>query len=89
MSERVTANEAALRFPDLLDRVRNERETFVILRGGEEVGRLTPAEPSRPLTLFGLIELLREAGSPDPELAADLEEIQAEQPPLDDRSWPS
>ena len=84
MSERVTAAEAALRFPDLLDRVRNERETFVILRGGEEVGRLMPTEPSQPLTLLGLIELLQGTRSPDPQFAEDLEEIQATQPPLDD-----
>jgi antitoxin (DNA-binding transcriptional repressor) of toxin-antitoxin stability system len=89
MSEWVTATEAALRFPDLLDRVRNERETFVILRGGEEVGRLTPVEPSKPLTLYGLIELLRDSGSPDPRFADDLEEIQAAQPSLDDGPWHS
>lgn len=89
MSERVTVAEAALHLSDLLDRVRNQRETFVILRGGEEVGCLTPAEPGRSLTLRGLIDLLREAGSPDPQFADDLEEIQAAQPPLGDAPWPS
>jgi antitoxin (DNA-binding transcriptional repressor) of toxin-antitoxin stability system len=89
MSERVTAAEAALRLSDLLDRVRNERETFVILQGGEEVGCLTPAAPSRPLTLRRLIDLIEEAGSPDPQFADDLEEIQAAQPPMGNASWPS
>jgi antitoxin (DNA-binding transcriptional repressor) of toxin-antitoxin stability system len=89
MSERVNATEAALRLSDLLDRVRDERETFVILRGGEEAGRLTPTEPSRSLTLLGLIELLEEAGNPDPQFANDLEDIQATQPPLGNSPWPS
>jgi antitoxin (DNA-binding transcriptional repressor) of toxin-antitoxin stability system len=89
MSERVSAAEAALHFSDLLDRVRNERQTFVILRGGEEVGCLAPAEPSRSLTLRGLLDLLRTAGSSDPQFADNLEEIQAAQPPLGDAPWPS
>jgi prevent-host-death family protein len=89
MSERITATEAARSFSDLLNRVRYERQTFVIVRGGEEVGRLAPAQPSRPVTLRGLVELLRKAGEPDPQLADDLEEIQAAQPPADDPPWPS
>jgi antitoxin (DNA-binding transcriptional repressor) of toxin-antitoxin stability system len=89
MSERVNAADAALRLSDLLDRVRDERETFVIFRGGEEAGQLTPMEPSRPLTLLGLIDVLKEAGNPDPQFADDLEEIQATQPPLGNSPWPS
>jgi antitoxin (DNA-binding transcriptional repressor) of toxin-antitoxin stability system len=89
MSERVTAHDAAHRFSALLERVRSERETFVITLGEQEVGRLTPAEASRPMTLLGLLQLLREAGSPDPQFADDLEEIQAAQPPLGDAPWPS
>jgi antitoxin (DNA-binding transcriptional repressor) of toxin-antitoxin stability system len=89
MSEKVTATEAALRFPDLLERVRRERETFLIVRGDEEVGRLTPAEPSQPFTLLELLDLLQEHGHPDPQFAEDLEEIQAAQPPLGDEPWPS
>lgn len=89
MSERITATEAARRFSDLLNRVRYERQTFVILRGGEEVGQLAPAHPSPRATLRGLVELLRREGQPDPQFADDLEEIQAAQPVAGEPPWPS
>jgi hypothetical protein len=91
MSERVTATEAARHFSDLLNRVRYERATFVIVRGREEMGQLTPvaAPASGPLSLRALLELLREAGRPDDQFADDLGEIQASQPPIGDSSWGS
>ncbi len=89
MSQRVTATEAARRFSDLLNRVRYEGETFVIVRGGEEIGQLAPAQPNRPVTLRDLMEILAREASPDPEFADDLEEIQREQPLAGDTPWPS
>jgi len=89
MSQRVTVTEVESRLSDLLDQVRDGHETFVILRGGEEVGRLMPVEPNRPLTLLGLLDLLRKTDSPDPQFADDLEEIQASQPPAGDSPWAS
>lgn len=89
MSERVTAAEAARHFSDLLDRVRDGHETFVVVRGGEEIAQISPAEPSRSITLRELFEKLRRLNSPDSQFADDLEEIQASQPPMDDGPWPS
>ena len=80
MSQRVTATEAARRFSDLLNRVRYAGESFVIVRGGEEIGQLVPAQPSCPLSLRGLLDILASEGPPDPEFADDLETIQREQP---------
>ena len=80
MSQRVTATEAARNFSDLLNRVRYAGESFVIVRGGEEIGQLVPPEPSRLLTLRGLLDILASEGTPDPEFADDLEAIQKEQP---------
>lgn len=77
MSQRVTATEAARRFSDLLNRVRYAGESFVIVRGDEEIGQLVPAEPNRPLTLRGLLDILASEGAPDPELADDLQRILA------------
>lgn len=88
MSERVTATEAARRFSDLLNRVRYARETFVIVRGGEEVGVLGPAHPSRPVTLRTFVEKLRK-NRPDEGLADDLDRVQAEQPPAGEGPWSS
>ncbi|MFL6291262.1 MAG: type II toxin-antitoxin system Phd/YefM family antitoxin [Thermoanaerobaculia bacterium] len=80
MSQRVTATEAARRFSDLLNRVRYAGESFVIVHGGEEIGQLVPAQPSRSLTLRDLLDILASEGARDPELADDLEAIQREQP---------
>ena len=82
MSQRVTAIEAARNFSDLLNRVRYGGESFVIISGGEEVGQLVPSQPSRPLTLRGLLDILASEGAPDPEFADDLEAIQFHQPVL-------
>jgi antitoxin (DNA-binding transcriptional repressor) of toxin-antitoxin stability system len=89
MSVRVTVSEAMSHFSDLLDRVRLARETFVIVRGGEEVGQLAPVPAEQRVTLRGLLRLLGETGPPDERFAADLEEIQAAQPPTGDSPWPS
>ncbi|HEX9671254.1 MAG TPA: type II toxin-antitoxin system prevent-host-death family antitoxin [Thermoanaerobaculia bacterium] len=89
MSERVTATEAARRFSDLLNRVRYGRETFVVVRGGEEVAQISPASPSRRVTLRELVETLRRLGPPDDRFAEDLAEIQASQPPIGEAPWPS
>jgi len=89
MSQRVTATDAARRFSDLLNRVRYAGESFVIIRGGEEIGQLVPAPPAHPVTLRGLLDILASEGAPDPELADDLEAIQREQPALGEAPWPS
>lgn len=89
MSERVTATEAARSFSDLLNRVRYGRETFVVVRGGEEIAQISPAQRSQPVTLRMLVEKLRRLDPPDSAFAADLEEIRAAQPPMDEEPWRS
>lgn len=89
MSERIAATEAARSWSDLLDRVRDKHESFVVVREGEEVARISPVEPGQPVTLRRLIELLHRLPPPDPGFAEDLEEIQAAQPPLGEAPWPS
>ena len=44
---RVSATEAAKNFGRLVDRVREERATYVVERGGKEVARIGPAERAR------------------------------------------
>ena len=88
MSERVSATEAARRFSDLLNRVRYGRETFVVVRGGEDVAEISPVA-SRRVTLQELVEKLHRVGLPDPGFADDVAEIQASQPPIGEAPWPS
>ena len=42
---RITATEAAKNFGRLVDRVRDERATYVVDRGGAPVVRISPAAP--------------------------------------------
>ena len=44
MASRVSATEAAKNFGRLVDRVREERATYVVERGGKAVARITPVE---------------------------------------------
>jgi prevent-host-death family protein len=89
MSERVSAAEAARRFSDLLDRVHHDRETFVVVHGGEEVAQISPVASERRVTLRELVDILRGIGPPDPGFADDLAAIQAAQPPIGEAPWPS
>lgn len=89
MSHNITENEAIHSLPDLLERVRDDGETFVIVRGEEEVGLLAPVPTGRHLTLQGLIDLVRSMERPDDRFADDLEEIQARQPMTDNSPWRS
>ena len=56
----ITATEAARAFSDLLNRVRHEHQSFVILRGGERVARIEPASPPIAPTGLDLDRLLAE-----------------------------
>ena len=77
MIHKVTAQEAADRFPELLDRVRKDHETFVFVRDGEEIGQLSPVSAAQPVATLGSFFELLKNNRPDPGYASDLEEIQA------------
>lgn len=89
MSQKVTATEAARNFSEILNRVRYGRETFVIVRGGEAVGQLSPVESGKAPTLRELIEILQSCKTHDEQFARDLEDIQASQPPMGSSPWDS
>jgi antitoxin (DNA-binding transcriptional repressor) of toxin-antitoxin stability system len=79
MIHKVTAQEAAGRFPELLDRVRKDHEIFVIVLDGEEIGQLSPVPVAQPVATLGSFFELLKNNRPDPGYARDLEEIQAAQ----------
>lgn len=86
MPRTLTAAEAARSLSDLLNRTRFRGESFVIVRGREEVGRLVlPQTRDSAPTLgdtAGKLRSLREEHLVDEDSAADLAEIQASQPSL-------
>jgi len=87
MSKRVSAAEARLHFSELLDEVRDEQTTFVILRGDQEVGQLAPVPHIELVPLDDFIKLVQESAGTDPEFADDLEEVRVQQSPLGDSPW--
>ncbi len=89
MTERISATRAARSFSDLLNRVRYQGDSFVIVRNGEAMGQLGPVVGKRPRTLKELVGLIREMGPPDEDFARDLEEIRREQPALPGDPWRS
>jgi antitoxin (DNA-binding transcriptional repressor) of toxin-antitoxin stability system len=65
METRISENEAARSFSDLLNRVRYRGEQFVVERGGAPVCRIVP--PGSPqFTLADLVQLLETSPKPDP-----------------------
>jgi antitoxin (DNA-binding transcriptional repressor) of toxin-antitoxin stability system len=86
MERTISATRAARTFSDLLNRVRYRSESFVIERGGEPVGRLTPAGASR-CTVAELAMHLRAGPKPDPGYWKALATITRRQPKLPKSPW--
>jgi hypothetical protein len=80
MSRKVTAQEAADHFKELLEQVHKDHETFVILVDGEEIGQLSPVPAAQPVATLGSFFELLKVYRPDEGFADDLEEIQASKP---------
>lgn len=89
MAEHITATDAARNLSDVLNRVRYQGESFVILRNGEEVGVLSPVSHGAPATLRELARLVEETGFPDDRFADDLESVRRDAPALPKTPWPS
>ena len=84
----ISATEAARSFSDVLNRVKHRGEEFVVVRGGEEVARISPVPEART-TLGELVELIGTGRKRDLTLARDLERIQRDQPKLAGDPWRS
>lgn len=82
MESRISATDAARTFSDLLDRVRDRGEVFVVERGGEPVCRIAPVAGGRGFTAADLLALLAAAPPPDPAYLDTVEELARGQPQL-------
>ncbi len=85
-SRRLSATEAARNFSELLNRVRYRGETFIIERGGEAVGELRPAAPSR-FTGADFVALMSCMPPVDEEFLEAVEEAARTQPPIQVSPW--
>lgn len=68
----ISATDAAKTFGRLVDRVREERATYVVERGGKPVVEIGPVSEAR-CTLADLVELLGGAGRLDEDYLKEVE----------------
>ena len=87
MTTHVSATEAVRTFSDLLNRIRYRAEEFIVERAGEPVCRMTPAGPTKRLTLRDLASLLREIPKPDADYASDVRRASRSQGRLPRSPW--
>ena len=90
MAHRISQADLIDGLPDILDRVHDNNERFVIERDGTVLAVLQPEFATPSPTLHQLPALLTGVVWPDPEFFADLETIHAEMNvPIEPPEWPS
>lgn len=83
---RITATEASRSFSELLNRARYGGESFVVVRGGEEMAQITPITERPAFTLSELLDYRLQFPA-DPEFADDLEAVHSEQESSGEGPW--
>jgi antitoxin (DNA-binding transcriptional repressor) of toxin-antitoxin stability system len=87
---RVSTAELSERLPDILIRVFERGERFVVERDGVEVAVIVPPAVNPGPTLHQLPALLADVAWPDPDFFNELEAIRAEMNvPVEPPQWPS
>lgn len=90
METKITATELARNLSDILNRVHYKGERFIVVRNGETLAAIGPAEPSKKASTLGdLIQFLKETPLPDPDYAKDVEAAIAAQGKATFPEWPS
>ena len=82
METKISATELTSSLPQVLNRIRDSGERFVIERDGELVASLGPVNAALRVTVHELFERLRAIGLPDTGFADDLEALQTTQPKI-------
>lgn len=90
MTNRITTVDLIDRLPDILARVHEGGERFVVEREGAALAVIQPATALDGPTLHQLADLLAGVPWPDPEYFDELEAIHAEMNgPVEPPAWPS
>jgi antitoxin (DNA-binding transcriptional repressor) of toxin-antitoxin stability system len=87
MKTHISATEAARTFSELMNRVRDRGESFVVERGGKPICEISPAAPPK-FTARQLASLLRSLPKPDEGYLALLEDLIAKRPKVAGSRWP-
>jgi antitoxin (DNA-binding transcriptional repressor) of toxin-antitoxin stability system len=88
METTITAAQLADNLSDVLDRVKDRGERFVIQRNGEVVAIIEPPSPKLGITARELIAQVGNLRFPGEGFGDDLEAVQAAQPPVEMTEWP-
>lgn len=91
MPDVISVTDAVRNFSDLINRIRYQRKSYLLTRGGTIVAQLTPA--LEPLTGARLATLWENRPRLDPDDAAaweaDLAALRAEMRPPEEAAWDS
>lgn len=85
----ISATTAAKRFREVLNDVEHRAETFEVERHGKAIARIGPTEQAsaRGVAWKEALALLNAGPVPDPEFAADLDEIRRHLEALPGNPW--
>jgi antitoxin (DNA-binding transcriptional repressor) of toxin-antitoxin stability system len=89
MQTTISSDELQRRLPEILKRIHNGSESFLIEWDGKPVAALGPLSGRAESTWGTLLSLLESARLDDPTFADDLEAIQDEQPKVPPDPWHS
>ena len=88
MERRISVSELMKRLGDILAKIRDDGDSFVVERNGDPVARLIPLPGRNSSSLSEALAAWRAAGEPDAAFADDLERIgAADLPP--ENAWAS
>ncbi|HUB27180.1 MAG TPA: hypothetical protein VL992_17275 [Tepidisphaeraceae bacterium] len=89
MTVHISSTEAASGFSDLLKRVRENGDAFIVEEGGREVCAITPINGAPKATLADLVEIFRSSPPIDEEYATTVEEYvkSVNQPKVPESPW--
>ena len=87
MATRIDVSELARSLADVLERVRDSGETFVVEQGGQPLATIVPSSAPIGPTPRELAEQLGSMHLLDPDFADDLAEIHGNQPPVPEPRW--
>jgi hypothetical protein len=89
MTERLTSTQLLGRLNDLLTRVHDRGESFLIERDGAPIATLAPPPEPTGVTWRQFATLYGNLPRPDDGFADDLEAIHSAQAPIEPPEWPS
>ena len=89
MTQTISATELAENLPEVLERVRDHGDRYVVELDGRPIADLAPRSADLGITLGEFLDRLLELGDPDEEYAADVRAGIASQGPVRIVDWPT